>query len=270
MDIPQETIQTRYKGERFLHTKKIPVLDEMGNPRYLLGISEDITDRKRAEERISLANRKLALMTDVTYQDIQNKVTGLRGYVELSKNPQSEQDRLSFIDKEMDLLETIHNLIKKTKDYQQMGVDQSCWVPLEKTIQLQWSSISQRKNVSLESDMHGLEIYADPLVDQVFYNLMRNAIQHGKTLTHISFRCRETPDGVLLICEDDGIGIPFKQKSHIFDRVVGGAGTFGLFFVREFLDIAGMKIAETGTPGKGARFEIQVPKGAYRLSGDTG
>lgn len=50
LDIAEELIQTRYKGERILHTKKIPILDDKRNPRYLLGIAEDITERKRTEE----------------------------------------------------------------------------------------------------------------------------------------------------------------------------------------------------------------------------
>ncbi len=48
LDIPEEPIETKY-GERILHTKKIPLLDNNGNPAYLLGISEDITERKQAE-----------------------------------------------------------------------------------------------------------------------------------------------------------------------------------------------------------------------------
>ncbi len=48
LDIPEETIQTA-NGERIFHTKKIPLNDEQGRPEYLLGISEDITERKRAE-----------------------------------------------------------------------------------------------------------------------------------------------------------------------------------------------------------------------------
>ena len=51
-DNPAEKIQTRYKGERILHTKKIPIIDEKGDPRYLLGISEDITDRKQSEDAL--------------------------------------------------------------------------------------------------------------------------------------------------------------------------------------------------------------------------
>ncbi|HTG80297.1 MAG TPA: ATP-binding protein [Geobacteraceae bacterium] len=52
LDIPEDTVQTAHKGERILHSKKIPILDEEGNPQYLLGISEDITERKRAEAEL--------------------------------------------------------------------------------------------------------------------------------------------------------------------------------------------------------------------------
>ena len=50
VDIPAEPVQTRNKGERILHTKKVPILNAKGEHEYLLGISEDITERRRAEE----------------------------------------------------------------------------------------------------------------------------------------------------------------------------------------------------------------------------
>jgi len=50
LDIPEEPIETKHQGLRILHTRKIPIYDEKGEPQYLLGISEDITNRKRAEE----------------------------------------------------------------------------------------------------------------------------------------------------------------------------------------------------------------------------
>ncbi len=49
VDIPEENLHTRLKGIRILHTKKIPILDSSGEPQYLLGISEDITEKKKAE-----------------------------------------------------------------------------------------------------------------------------------------------------------------------------------------------------------------------------
>ncbi len=66
LDIPEEAIDTKDKGRRLLHTKKVPIVGPDGSPRYLLGISEDITARKRAEQaeqeqaRI-LAQQQLAL-----------------------------------------------------------------------------------------------------------------------------------------------------------------------------------------------------------------
>src|SRR5262249_44852996 len=58
VEIPAEPLQT-LQGERWLHTRKIPIMDASGEPRYLLGISEDITDRKRAEEALLEAHRQL-------------------------------------------------------------------------------------------------------------------------------------------------------------------------------------------------------------------
>ncbi len=59
LDIPEEEILTKNKGHRFLHTKKIPILAENGIPKYLLGISEDITERRKAEEELGTLYREL-------------------------------------------------------------------------------------------------------------------------------------------------------------------------------------------------------------------
>ena len=53
VDTPEEPVHTKHKGVRILHTLKVPILDARGNPQYLVGLSEDITERKRAEEEAS-------------------------------------------------------------------------------------------------------------------------------------------------------------------------------------------------------------------------
>ncbi len=67
------------------------------------------------------------------------------------------------------------------------------------------------------------------------------------------------------MCEDDGEGVPADEKEKIFERGFGKNTGLGLFISREILDITGITIRETGVPGKGARFEMAVPKGTYRL-----
>ncbi len=52
LDISEQQIQTKHRGLRVFLTRKIPLLDEAGRPRYLLGISEDITERKQAIEAL--------------------------------------------------------------------------------------------------------------------------------------------------------------------------------------------------------------------------
>ncbi len=53
-DIAEEPIQTRHKGMRILHTRKVPILDAKGDPQYVLGITEDITERRQVDESVRL------------------------------------------------------------------------------------------------------------------------------------------------------------------------------------------------------------------------
>ncbi|HUP57817.1 MAG TPA: PAS domain S-box protein, partial [Bdellovibrionota bacterium] len=71
-DIPEETVHTRHKGSRTLHTKKIPIHDSSGKPAFLLGISEDITLQKRMEEEqrrrldAEVARKRADLLADLS------------------------------------------------------------------------------------------------------------------------------------------------------------------------------------------------------------
>jgi PAS domain S-box-containing protein len=71
LDIPSEPIQTKERGIRILHTKKIPLYDEAGKPQYLLGISEDITERMQAEQALRESEQRYSSLvsqaTDIIY-----------------------------------------------------------------------------------------------------------------------------------------------------------------------------------------------------------
>ncbi len=59
VDIPEEQVQTRLRGVRTLHTRKVPLLGADGRLRYLLGISEDITQLKQAEAALRRSHEEL-------------------------------------------------------------------------------------------------------------------------------------------------------------------------------------------------------------------
>ncbi len=78
LDIPEETIDTKNLGKRILHTKKIPLLDNNGNPQYLLGISEDITELKRAENSLNRSYEDLELKVQARTSEILKSQEELR------------------------------------------------------------------------------------------------------------------------------------------------------------------------------------------------
>ncbi len=67
-----------------------------------------------------------------------------------------------------------------------------------------------------------------------------------------------------------GEGVPTEEKEKIFDVVFVKNTGIGLTLSREILSITGITINEFREPGKGARFEMTVPKGEWRMNPDTG
>jgi signal transduction histidine kinase len=123
------------------------------------------------------------------------------------------------------------------------------------------------KDVKIESANKDLEVLADPLLTKVFYNLVDNSLRHGgENLNLIRFSCHEAADTITCFYEDNGVGVAPKDKPLIFNRGYGKNTGLGMFLAREILGITGMTIQENGESGKGARFAITVPKGAYRFS----
>ncbi len=112
----------------------------------------------------------------------------------------------------------------------------------------------------------GLEVFADPLLEKVFYNLIDNALRYGgEQMTAIRVSHRGEGGNLVLAVEDNGAGISAEDKPKLFTKGFGKNTGHGLFLSREILAITGITITENGEPGKGARFEITVPEGAFRI-----
>ncbi|MCX6694157.1 MAG: ATP-binding protein, partial [Methanomicrobiales archaeon] len=119
--------------------------------------------------------------------------------------------------------------------------------------------------VTVKDYLGTLEVFADPLISKVWYNLIENAVRHGgPDLSTITFSFREHKSELVILCQDDGGGIPTDEKEKIFCQGYGKNTGFGLFLTREILGITNISICETGEVGVGARFEIHIPPGMYR------
>jgi signal transduction histidine kinase len=150
-----------------------------------------------------------------------------------------------------------------------MGLREPQWQSVREVF-LQAAPPLETPQITLSIDVGELTIYADPLLEKVFTNLMDNSFRHGGRITNIRLYYVEHPDAVSLIFEDNGVGVPTIEKELIFRRGYGKNTGYGLFLCREILALTGMSIRETGEPGKGARFEITVPRVNCRLRAKRG
>jgi len=227
----------------------------------------DITDRKRIEESLRQANEKLGLLGQVTRHDMMNQLSVLEGWLDIARAAEKDKAVLEYLTSMSTAAETIKRQIEFMADYQEMGVRPPEWIPLEEACSEGTSGLALGK-VSLTVDLGGYEVYADRMIEKVFRNLVDNALRHGgKALSRIVIRAQLIDDGLAVVCEDDGEGVPETDKERIFEHGYGRHTGLGLYVTRQILGITGMTIRETGRFGEGARFEISVPKGSFRQGG---
>ena len=252
---------------RFFNERGQPIIDDTGIL-YIDGLIQDITDSKKTELALQQVNRKLNLLSTITRHDILNQLLMLKGYLELSQKFADDPKKLSeFIKNEQQAAAAIEKQITFTREYQEMGVNAPGWLNVKAVITQAQARLPLR-NVSISVDRTDLEIFADPLFEKAFYNLIDNALRYGgEQMKTIRVSSQEFDRGLTLVCEDDGVGIMDEDKNHLFTRGFGKNTGLGLFLSREILGITDIMITENSTPGKGARFEITVPKGAWRNSG---
>jgi PAS domain S-box-containing protein len=247
--------------------KANPIKDETGKVILNLTHATDITDRKLVEQAIQQANQKLLLLSSITRHDINNQLTVLLGYQELVAIKQADHDLIDYCQKVITAAQRIYAMIQFTKEYESLGISAPAWYDTCTLFQTAAKQVPLG-NVMVKNDIpSGNEMFADPLIIKVCYNLMENAVQYGKKITTIRFSVLKRNDEHLIVCEDDGDGVLAEEKEKIFERGFGKNTGLGLALSREILSITGITIKETGEPGKGARFELTVPNGMWRIGG---
>ena len=114
--------------------------------------------------------------------------------------------------------------------------------------------------VKLANECQRLNVMADSLLRQLFYNLIDDTLKHGEKASQIRVYYKEGEDQLKLVYEDDGIGIPENEKEIIFKEGYGKGTGYGLYLITKICQTYGWTIQETGVPGEGAQFTMTIPK----------
>jgi signal transduction histidine kinase len=231
-------------------------------------LTRDIEERRRIEAALAAANQKLTLLSQITRHDISNRIFALLVDIDLARDravamkDEIQTQNLQNIEK---TTYSIQAQVAFTKDYQEIGSQIPAWYRVEALVRSAAEQLDTGA-ITVETDLGELEIFADPMIGKVFYNLIDNALRHGSRVSRITFSCRTENPALVIVCEDDGTGVPQKDKEHIFTKGFGRDSGLGLFLIHEILAITGISIRESGEPGKGARFEMIVGEGQFRTN----
>ncbi|MFH0994888.1 MAG: response regulator [Pseudomonadota bacterium] len=294
IDIPEESIQTRFQGKRWLHTKKIPILDADGNPLYLLGVSRDITEyramlenEKKLEAQLRQAQKMEAIGTLAggIAHDFNNILTAVIGYSDLA---------LGFVEKGSPLEGYIHQvntagnrakeLVKQILTVARQSKAERIPVQIsliaKEALNLIRSTLPTTIDIRASLDSHAI-IHGDPThIHQIFMNLCTNAahamesnsgiLTIGLSDSKVDQDTMEKPadlapgDYITLTVTDTGKGISEKDIVFIFEPYFTtkdmGTGTgLGLSVVQGIVKSYGGDISVQSEIGHGSTFTIYLP-----------
>ncbi|HMK94334.1 MAG TPA: ATP-binding protein [Candidatus Limnocylindrales bacterium] len=266
---PIETQVVTEKGE----IKEVAIKTsgvEQGGKKFLVSIFRDITEQKDAEkklqanqERIELVNEKLRVVGSLTRHDVRNKLSVINAYSYLIKKKHPDQaDTVEGLEKMEQAVKQAQKIFDFAQSYEKLGVEELGDVDVAVAVN---DAVTMFSNLPFKvvNNCEGLTVLADSFLRQFVYNLIDNTAKYGKTTTTVKISYEKTSeDNLILIYEDDGVGIPSDHRSQLFKQgfSTGGSTGFGLFLSKRMIEVYGWTIQETGDAGKGARFVIKIPK----------
>ncbi|HEY5920543.1 MAG TPA: PAS domain-containing protein, partial [Kofleriaceae bacterium] len=228
VEIPEESIQTS-SGPRWLHTKKVPLLDENGVPRHLLGISHDITERKRADaklhaakETVEHANRELEAFAYSVAHDLRAPLRSILGYsqavLEDAADKVGSESRVHLqrmneaADRMAILIDELLSLARVGQaDLVRSRVDLSS-IARSVISDLRDRSPERAVDVEIASDLH---VDADPhMMASVMEKLIDNAWKFTSKNAHARIRI-DHADGAFYV-RDNGAGFDPRYTDQLF------------------------------------------------------
>jgi len=250
--------------KRYFELRCVPLQRHEQEIKGQMILIRDVTLQRQTELALTEARKKISFLSGLTRHDILNQVTGLLLHIDMARAIDSDPEVHEWLTKQEESILNIQHQIAAAKDYEDLGVTPPQWLNLAQIMDSLRPELEAAK-ISLEMPAGTVELFADPLLERVFSNLVSNSIRHGGHVTVIRIRYEIADTLLTLIYEDNGVGIPHADKGSLFGRRAGNRTGIGLFLSAEILKITEMTIRECGEPGAGARFEITVPSQKYRI-----
>jgi signal transduction histidine kinase len=233
-------------------------------------IAVDITERKKNEEKLresisknELINEKLSVVGRLTRHDVGNKLMVVKSNLCLLKKQIGDNPKIANYLEGIELaINQSDKLFEFSRLYEKIGLEKPSRTGVAQCFNQAAMLLPSLNNIRIINNCQGLEVLADSLLQQLFYNFLDNSLKHGEQVTQIRLRYAEESDGLKLFYSDNGVGIPAVDKPKLFHEgfSTGKSTGLGLFLIKKLVEVYGWTISEEGVPGKGAKFAITIPK----------
>jgi len=292
LDIAEEPITTKVKGTRILHTKKIPIYDEDGVAKYLLGISEDITEILETQKMLNRSQKMevVGQMSGGIAHDFNNQLGVILGYTELLQSQDLSEAQFKWLAAVEHAADRCAELTKQLLVFSRNSEIETENVDINKLIvemkEMIARSLTPAVNVQyyLSENLWETDTNKGSCQDAIL-NIVINAhdvMLDGGTLmietTNIIIK-ENVPsainlspgDYVQIMISDTGGGMSREVSEHIFEpfystKDVGKGTGLGLSMVYGFAKRSGGDVSLETELGKGSIFRIYLPRSKERDS----
>jgi PAS domain S-box-containing protein len=249
----------RYEARfgKYYSIQSAPIFDENGEIIKFVDLWRDITKRKKKEEELKAQRERIKLINKILRHDIINDLSTINSALRLYERTKEEElleEASAHVNKSVELINRMRELeifISSHRDLKLYSVTDVC-----KNVLKNYPTIA----FSIEGEG---QVLADESLSSVIDNIIRNAVDHGKT-DRIDIKIEERGEYCEIRIADYGVGIPDEIKEQIFEESfaygeTGGAG-LGLYIVKKAMETYGGHVrVEDNTPG-GAVFVLTLRK----------
>jgi PAS domain S-box-containing protein len=285
-DIPEQPVHTATGGVRLVHTRKLPIVDAHGVPQYVLGISEDITERKAGEQALAAAkleaeraNRAKSNFLSRMSHDLRTPLNAILGFAQLLEmeglNEQQHESVRHILKGGAHLL----NLINEVLDIARIESGALSLSPepvaiaevMQRVVELVRPLAAQR-SITLDDDLVTVcgtrYVLADrQRLAQILVNLLSNAVKYNREGGHVGLSCEDRPNSRARIkVSDTGAGIR-PERLHLlfqpFERLgaeqtpIEGTG-LGLMLSKGLAEAMGGTLGVESEVDRGSTFWVEL------------
>ncbi|HEV7882736.1 MAG TPA: ATP-binding protein [Solirubrobacteraceae bacterium] len=284
VDILDEAVATP-NGTRIVHTRKVAIRDEHGEPRYLLGISDDITDQRRAEHAEQAARAeaeranqaKNAFLSRMSHE-LRTPLNAVIGFGQLLQLDEMTPGQSEAVEQILKAGRHLLDLINEVLDISliESGAMSLSLEPV-RVAEVLAESLSLIGPMADEMQVHltaspatraDLHVLADQQrLKQVLINLLSNAVKYNRHGGEVSVECTELSDKrIEIVVADNGRGMSSDQLERLFapfDRLgaegsgVEGTG-LGLSLSRGLVEAMGATITAESQPEVGTTMRVKL------------